>query len=158
MARSLRQIPSRVPDETCAKGEGKLHDVVLRPLLASSPEVIALMLFVMLVSAGAKASGGPRGDGSPLTFSIIFTNLAEARACQRQGCFLPALGSNCMLDESISDCLAILCVNGDEDVTDGDGEVCECVAPAASPCDPGSPLSSSCCVDCLGPLKVPVKL
>ena len=74
--RSLRQIPSGVPNETCAKGEGKLPDVVLRPLLASSPEVIALLSFVMFVSVGAKANGGPRGDGSPLTSSIIFINLA----------------------------------------------------------------------------------
>ena len=125
MVRSLRQIPSRVPDATCAKGEGKLHDAVPRPLLASSPEVISRMSSVILVSVGAKASGGPRGDGSPLTFSIIFTNLAEARACQRQGCLFPTLGSICMLDGSISDRLAILCANGDEDVTDGDGEVWE---------------------------------
>ena len=78
--RNLRHIPSRVPDETCAKGEGKLHDAVLRPLLASSPEVMSLVLPVMLVSAGANARGGPRGDGSTLTSSMICTELAEASA------------------------------------------------------------------------------
>ena len=94
--RSLRQIPSGVPNETCAKGEGKLPDVALRPLLAFSPEVVFLLSLVEFVLVGAKANGSPWGDGSPLTSSMIPNNLVDARPRQRQGPFLPVLGSNCL--------------------------------------------------------------
>lgn len=43
---------------------GKLLEAVLSPLLASSPEVVALVSAVALATAGAKTSGGPRGTGS----------------------------------------------------------------------------------------------
>ena len=123
--RNLRHILSRVPDETCAKGEGKLQDDVLRPLIASSPAVMALMLSMMFLSAGANACGGPRGDGSPLLSSIICTSLEETEVCPWEGCLLPVTTSNCMLCTSGSDCPEILCVNGDDDVGDGEGDVCE---------------------------------
>ena len=125
--RNLRHILSKVPDETCAKGEGKLQDAVLRPLIAYSPEVIALMLSVVFLSAGASDRGSPRGDGIPLPSSMIYTDLAESGACFWEGCLLPNATSICicMLCGSISDCPTILCVNGDEDVTDGDGEAWE---------------------------------
>ena len=103
----------------------KPQDDVLRPLTASSPAVMPLMLSMMLLSAGANACGGPRGDGSPLHSSMVFTNLAETDACSWEGCLLPITNSNCVLCRSTSDCPDILCVNGDEDVKDGDGDVCE---------------------------------
>ena len=116
---------SRVPDATWAKGEGKLQDEVLRPLNASSPAVITLLLFMMLLSPGVNACGGPRGDGSPLFPSITCTNLGEIVVRPREGCLHPVTTSTCVLCMSDSDRPEILCVNGDEDVRDGEGDVCE---------------------------------
>ena len=92
---------SRVPDETCAKGAVKPHDAVLRPLLASSPEVMSLVSPVMSASGGASARGGPRGDGSSLTSSMICTEPAEDGARSREGCLLPSF-------DSVPNCLTIL--------------------------------------------------
>ena len=55
---------------------------------------------------------------------MIFANLEEADACSWEGCLLP-ITADCALCRSFSDCPDILCVNGDEDVRDGEGDVCE---------------------------------
>ena len=88
---------SRVPDATWAKGEGKLQDEVLRPLNASSPAVIILLLSMMLLSPGVNACGGPRGAGNPLFPSIMCANLGEIVVRPWEGCFQLVTTSTCVL-------------------------------------------------------------
>ena len=57
--RNLRHMLNKVPDETCAKGEVKPQDAVLRPLSACSPDVLALLLSVVFLSDGASGRGSP---------------------------------------------------------------------------------------------------